>query len=134
MTEIDSLVRKAKKYLKSAALLLENQDYESCASRVYYAMFYSVEALLLTKKLSFSSHKGVLSGFGQYFVKTGIFSKEMSKNLNQAFEKRQLGDYGSSFAIEKEEAKELLENGQSFVRIITQYLEKLSWDNQGSAD
>jgi uncharacterized protein (UPF0332 family) len=134
MTEIDSLLEKAKKYLKSAALLLENQDYESCVSRVYYAMFYSVEALLLTKKLSFSSHKGVLSGFGQYFVKTGIFAKELSKNLNKAFEKRQLGDYGSSFVIEKEEAKELLENGQSFVRIITQYLEKFPQDNQENPD
>jgi uncharacterized protein (UPF0332 family) len=131
MSEIDSLLQKSKKYLNSAALLLKNHDYESCASRVYYAMFYSVEALLLTKKLSFSSHKGVLSGFGKYFVKTGIFSKEMSKNLNKAFEKRQVGDYSSSFVIEKEEAEELLENGQSFVKILTQYLEKLPQDNSG---
>jgi hypothetical protein len=29
------------------------------------------------------------------------------------------------FAIEKEEAKELLENGQSFVRDIDQYLKQL---------
>lgn len=125
MSEIDSLIKRADKYLNSAKMLFENQDYESCASRTYYAMFYSVEALLLSRKLSFSSHKGVLSAFGQHFVKTGIFSKDMSKNLNLAFEKRQLGDYGYTFVIDRVEAKELLEIGQSFVSKISQYLKKL---------
>lgn len=125
MNAIDSLMERAKKYLNSAKLLFDNQDYESCVSRLYYAMFYSVEAVLLTKQLSFSSHKGVLSGFGQHFVKTGIFPKEMSKQLNKAFEKRQLGDYSTIFAIEKEEAKELLDTGQSFVLDIDRYLKQL---------
>ncbi|HEY4717309.1 MAG TPA: HEPN domain-containing protein [bacterium] len=47
----------AKKYLKSAELLLKEEDYESSISRAYYAMFYSAQAMLLTKNLSFSSHK-----------------------------------------------------------------------------
>ena len=124
MSEIDSLINRAEKYIESAKLLFESQDYESCASRIYYAMFYSVEALLLLKKLSFSSHKGVLSAFGQHFVKTGVFSKDMSKKLNLAFEKRQLGDYGYTFVIDRVEARELLEIGKSFVNEIIQYLKK----------
>jgi len=55
MKEIKSLIERARKYLKSAEVLLENKDYESCVSRAYYAMFYSVEAVLLTRNLSFSS-------------------------------------------------------------------------------
>ena len=74
--------------------------------------------------MSFSSHKGTLSAFGQYFVKTGVFPKNMSKQLNLAFEKRQLGDYGHTFVICEEEAEELLESGQTFVDQITQYLKK----------
>jgi uncharacterized protein (UPF0332 family) len=131
MNAIDSLMERANKYLNSAKLLFNSEDYESCVSRVYYAMFYSVEAVLLTKQLSFSSHKGVLSGFGQHFIKIGIFPKEMSKQLNKAFEKRQLGDYSTIFEIEKEEAKELLENGQSFVRDIDQYLKQLPQTDTG---
>lgn len=126
MNAIDSLMERANKYLTSAKLLFDGQDYESCVSRVYYAMFYSVQAVLFTKQESFSSHKGVLSGFGQHFVKTGIFPREMSKQLNRAFEKRQLGDYSTIFAIEKEEAKELLENGHSFVKDIFRYLKQLT--------
>ena len=52
-------------------------------SRVYYAMFYSVEALLLTEGISVSSHKGVISVFGERFIKTGIFVKRMAGYLEK---------------------------------------------------
>ena len=75
MREIDSLLERAKKYIKSAQILIDSEDYESAVSRVYYAMFYAAEAILLTKELSFSSHKMVISSFGRYFVKDWYFSK-----------------------------------------------------------
>jgi len=72
MREAASLIERAKKYLKSSRMLLVAGDYESSVSRAYYAMFYSAEAVLLTKDLSFSSHRGVISAFGEYFVKNDI--------------------------------------------------------------
>jgi uncharacterized protein (UPF0332 family) len=60
MSEIETLLERAAKYLGSAELLFKNKDPESCASRVYYAMFFAVQALLLTKELSFSSHRDSL--------------------------------------------------------------------------
>lgn len=122
MTEAASLIERAKKYLKSAGTLLEEKDYESSVSRSYYAMFYSTEALLLTKNLSFSSHSGVISAFGEHFIKNGIFPKEMGRELNRAFEKRQLGDYEYTFVISQEEAQELLQKSESFVSEVVQYL------------
>lgn len=122
LSEIDALLDRTVKYIESAQMLLESEDFESCVSRVYYAMFYAVEAALLTKKLSFSSHKGVLSAFARHFVKNGIFPKEMSKQLNLAFEKRQLGDYGHTFVICEEEAEELLEIGKDFTEKIRTFI------------
>ncbi len=124
MKEISSLIERAKRYLKSAEILLEEGDYESSVSRTYYAMFYSAQAMLLTKNLSFSSHKGVISAFGEQFVKTGIFPKEMGKELNKAFEKRQIGDYEYTFVIAKMEAEEILENGEKFIEKIAQHLKE----------
>ncbi|MEA2074743.1 MAG: HEPN domain-containing protein [Euryarchaeota archaeon] len=124
MKEVESLIKRAMKYLKSARILLEDGDCESSVSRAYYAMFYSAEAMLLTKGLSFSSHRGVISAFGEHFVKTGIFPKEMGKELNRAFEKRQLGDYEYTFVISEDEAKEILENGEKFVEKIVQHLKE----------
>ena len=124
MKEIMSLIARSKKYLESAELLFKSGDYESSVSRVYYAMFYSVEALLLTEGISVSSHKGVISVFGERFVKPGVFGKEMSKELSRAFEKRQLGDYEYTFVISKDEAQEMLEKGKDFVEKIIVFLEK----------
>ncbi len=87
-----------------------------------YAMFYVAEAALLTKNLSFSSHKGVISSFGEHFVKTGVFPKEMGKELNRAFEKRQVGDYEYTFVITKKEAEQLLRSGKEFVNTVANWL------------
>ena len=122
--EIKSLLARSGKYIKSTGLLIKAKDYESAASRAYYAMFYATEALLLAKELSFSSHKAVLSAFGEHFVKTGIFSKDLSKALTRAFEKRQISDYEFTFVISEKEAKELLEEAENFMASISGYLKK----------
>ncbi|VVB87154.1 HEPN domain protein [uncultured archaeon] len=124
MKEIESLIARSRKYLESAEILLKSGDYESSVSRVYYAMFYSVEALLLTEGVTVSSHKGVISAFGERFIKTGVFGKEMSKELSRAFEKRQLGDYEYTFVISEDEAREMFEKGRNFVETLIKYLEK----------
>ena len=123
MKETSALINKAKRYLKSALILLEDGDFESCVSRTYYAMFYCTQAVLLTKKLSFSSHKGVISAFGKHFVKTGIFAKDMGRELNRTFEKRQLGDYEYTFVVSRNEAELILKNGNEFVSKITDWLQ-----------
>ena len=122
MTEINALLERSERYLKSAALLLNDGDFESAVSRTYYAMFYAVQAVLLTRGLSTSSHRDVLSTFGKEFVKTGAFSQEMGRELNRAFQKRQLGDYTHTFSISQEEAKSLLDKGERFVQEVENYL------------
>ena len=124
MKEISALIERAQRYLKSAKILLEDGDYESSVSRTYYAMFYCVQATLLTKELSFSSHKGVISAFGEHFVKTGIFPKALGKELNRAFEKRQVGDYEYTFVISEGEAEQILRSGKEFVYTVTNWLNK----------
>lgn len=122
MKEIEALLQRADKYLKSSTLLLKAEDFESSISRSYYAMYFAAQAMLLKKGLSFSSHKGVISAFGEHFIKTGIFSKDMGKELNRAFTKRQISDYEFTFVLTKEEAEKILENAKFFVKKITVYL------------
>lgn len=124
MNEIKALIDKANRYIKSAKLLLDDGDYESAVSRIYYAMFFCTEAALLTKNLSFSSHKGVISAFGEHFIKTGIFDKKLGKELHRAFEKRQLGDYGCTSVIEHNEAELMLQSGANFVNSVANWLKE----------
>jgi uncharacterized protein (UPF0332 family) len=124
MTEANSLIDRANRYLSSAEMLIREGDFESAVSRTYYAMFYAVEAVLLTKNLSFSSHKSVISSFNRDFIREGIFPKHMSKDIGLAFEKRQLGDYEFRFVIESAEAVQMLEKGKSFVQTIVAWLQQ----------
>ena len=123
--EVRFLIKRAERYLRSARLLLIDGDYESCVSRTYYAMFYAAEAALLTKGLSFSSHKGVISEFGKQFVKTSIFPKEAGRVLNKIFEKREISDYSYTFTISRSEATKVLKEGTWFVKLVSSYIERV---------
>lgn len=124
MNEIKELVGRANKYLSSARLLLDSEDYDSSVSRSYYAMFFVTEAVLLTKKLEFSSHRGVISAFGQHFVKTGVFPKETRTMLQNAFDMRQQGDYSFRPVIQEATANQILNQAKVFVGKIIEYLEE----------
>ena len=87
-------------------------------------MFFIAEALLLTKGLSASSHKGVISLFGEHFVKTEVFKRDLGKAFNDAYDKRLVGDYGVGFLVTKEEARDLLEIAQKFIQELKSYLNK----------
>ena len=124
MTEIKDFIDKAEKFLITAEKALRIEDYDSCASRCYYAMFFMAEAALLTNNLTASSHKGVISLFGEHFVKTKILDRNLGKALNDAYDKRIVGDYGVGFSVTKEEAQDLLETAQDFVQKLKNYLKR----------
>ncbi len=122
MKEIRDLIEKAEKFLTTAEQALKIEDYDSCVSRCYYAMFFMAEAALLTKDLSASSHKGVINLFGQYLVKTKIFDKSLGRALNDAYDLRLMGDYGIGFTVSESIAKDLLETARNFVDVLKHYL------------
>jgi uncharacterized protein (UPF0332 family) len=119
---IDELTEKANKFLRTAEIALELGDFDSCVSRCYYAIFFLAEAALFTKGLSASSHKGVLSMFSQHFVRTGIFPREMGRLLNDAYDKRIVGDYGIGLTLAAEEVQQLLTDARAFVQTVSEYL------------
>lgn len=124
MNEINDLIKKSEKFLETARLTFDSGDYDSCVSRCYYAMFFMAEAVLFTKGIKASSHKGVISLFGEHFVKTGIFDRELGKALSEAYDMRLNGDYGVGFAVEKKEAEEMLKTSQDFTKELKDYLKQ----------
>jgi len=122
--EIRDFIEKAEKFLSTAENALNTGDYDSCVSRCYYAMFFMAEAVLLTKSLTSSSHKGVISLFGEHFVKTKILERNLGKALNDAYDKRLVGDYGIGFTVTEQQAGDLLETAQDFVQKLKSYLKK----------
>ncbi|HNS19063.1 MAG TPA: HEPN domain-containing protein [Sedimentisphaerales bacterium] len=124
MTELRDLMEKADRFLHTAEYVLGTGDYDSCASRGYYAMFFAAEAALLTTGLTASSHRGVISLFGERFVKAGILDRHLGNALNIAYRKRIIGDYGVDRSVTRQEAEELLEAARDFVRKVKSYLDQ----------
>ncbi len=124
MKEITDFTDKAEKFLCTAENALSSGDYDSCVSRCYYAMFFMAEAVLLTKKLTASSHKGVITLFGAHFVKTNIFGRRLGKAINDAYDKRLVGDYGVGLTVTEGQAQDLLGKARDFVDNLKGYLEK----------
>ncbi|MHA1187551.1 MAG: HEPN domain-containing protein [Candidatus Heimdallarchaeota archaeon] len=124
MNELKDAISKAEKFLVTAELVLKHGDYDTCVSRCYYAMYIMTESVLLTKEIQASSHKGVISLFGQHFIKAGIFEEDMGKAINNAYDKRLYGDYSIGFTITEIIAKEQLKIAKKFVKTIKNYLLK----------
>ena len=122
--ESRALIEKAKRYVRSAEILRVVKDYDSAASRLYYAMFYCAEALLLSKGLTYTTHRGVISGFGQHLVKRGELPAEMHQWLREAFDKRQRGDYISVSLIDEQDVQDLQVKGEQFIQQTEAFLQR----------
>lgn len=118
------IIQKANRSINTAKRNIEEGDYDFASSRAYYAAFYAIQAILLTKNLSFSKHSAVISAFNQYFVKTMLFPKHFSKLISRLFRERQIGDYDFDLSIDKKDAIEDIESARkihSGIFIFTQY-------------
>lgn len=104
--------------LAEAQVMADSDYWNACVNRLYYACFYAVTALLLTKQLSSSKHTGVRGLFSLHFVKTGIIPKDMAHLYNTLFDARQESDYEDFFTVEKEDAKIWLEQAKEFVALL----------------
>ena len=122
MSHQDFLFQKAVQNLAAAELLLQEGFDDIAASRAYYAMFYVAEALLFTKGLAFSSHSAVIAAYGKEFARTGLLKAEYHKHLRDAFQARQVGDYGVESAVTRSNVAKLIEWGKDFLREAEEYL------------
>ena len=65
--------------------------------------------------LTFSSHRGLISAFGQYFAKTGELDYRFHQALIAAFGQRQLGDYSVQSGLCREDIDTMLVDAREFL-------------------
>lgn len=120
--ELERYMEREQLELQAVALNLQKGFYAVAVSRAYYAMFYAATALLKSKHIERSKHTGVISTFGQYFVKSGLIEAEFAKMLTQAFDSRNDTDYDLMLMPDEEFAQAELNDAKRFVKRIEQYL------------
>lgn len=97
-------------------LLREGGSLWSVVNRAYYAMFYAALALLISVGRGAAKHSGIIALFDEHFVKTGLLPHEMSKWLHKAFDLRQIGDYRELASLTENQAREVLQWAEDFVK------------------
>jgi len=90
-------IESAHKTFEAAKVLAENEFWNSVVNRLYYSIFYAVNALLVMNEIQTKSHSATKSQFSLHFVKTGKFDKKYGKLLSELFDWRQKGDYENIF-------------------------------------
>ena len=121
----DILLEKAERNLKTARLILADNDPVSACNRAYYAMFYAACAALIVvgqPKLAMAkTHSGLISSFSQYLVKSGDFTADFGRMLAFESKRRIVADYEGD-PTTTEEATDSIANATQFVDAITRWI------------
>lgn len=108
-------MERAKEAIEEAKILFDSGHINSYVNRLYYACFYAVSALLLTRNISTSKHGHLRSLLHKEFVKTGLIPQEMGKHFDLLFNSRQEGDYADLVVFKADEVTDWLAQTGTFV-------------------
>lgn len=112
------------KTFDAAKILAENGYWNSEVNRLYYAVFYAVNALLVAHKIKTKSHSAVKSQFSLHFIKTGKLDIKFGKLLVKLHNLRQKGDYENVFDYDEESVKPLFEPVAEMIKQIEKEIQK----------
>lgn len=94
----------AKECLNDSLVLINSQSYKASANRSYYAVFHAMRAVLAFDEFDSKKHSGIISEFRKRYIKTGVFTAEISKIIDLQFSARSHSDYDDFYIISKEES------------------------------
>jgi uncharacterized protein len=106
---------RAREALAEAVLLLDNGHANTGVNRLYYACFYAVSALLLTKGLTATSHSGLRTLFHQHLIRPGLLPLGQGPLYDRLFDQRQRSDYADLVHFGVDEVRAWSVDTQAFV-------------------
>ena len=124
---IHDRLRQARNFLDEAeALLSEGAELSFVINSLYYAMLYSVLALLGARKITTYSQSTAVSTFDREFIESGHFDKRFSEALQRAFGLRPSCACKEQKAITREDVEWLLLQARDFPDAVEKYLKKIA--------
>ena len=119
---INYRLERAIQTLNDASTLITQKSWNSAINRLYYACFYSAQALLLKHSINAKTHSGTKAKFFQQFIQTRIIEKEYSRLYSDLFDWRQQGDYADFIEFDQETVEPLPARVADFIEIVKNLL------------
>lgn len=129
---IEYRLQRARESLEAAQLLTDRGMYSEAVSRMYYACFYAVNALLYYNGMSAKRHGGVQALFNRHFVRTGQVSKDFGRLYNDLFDLRQQSDYEDLYRPNPDEVRQMIPQVEAFIEAISRLIESTITDEATS--
>lgn len=117
-------VEQAKSTMREAEFLLGNDMLRGAMNRIYYSMFYMLQALSLKYEFESSKHARLLGWFNKTFIHSGEIDVRFSKIITKGYNMRTKGDYATIYAMDKQELEEMYGEMTEFIEEIELFLKK----------
>ena len=114
-TLVQYRLERAREALAEAAVLLDSGHANTGVNRLYYACFYAVSALLLTKGLTATRHSGLRTLFHQHVIRAGLLPLVQGQLYDRLFDQRQQSDYADLVHFDVDEVRSWCGEAQAFV-------------------
>jgi len=121
---IEYRIEQAKSTAREAEFLLNNDMLRGAMNRIYYSMFYMLQALSLKFQFESSKHAQLLGWFNKTFIHTGEIDIRFSKIITKGYNLRTKGDYATIYALDKQELLEMYEEMTEFIKEIERFLKR----------
>lgn len=121
-TMIKYRTEQANEVINEVEVLLKNGLLKVAVNRIYYGMFYILNALALKYKFNTSKHHQLIGWFNKTFIKDRKIAPKYGKIIRRAFSSRTDSDYGISVKFEKSEVEKLYEEMKDFISTIEKHI------------
>ena len=115
-------LEKAENTFSQIEELRKLEYWDTIANRLYYSVFHAVTALLIHDAHPVNTHKGAIALFGNYYIRTGIFSSEDGRLYSDLQTMRNNSDYNCSYDATKKEIEPLIEPARLLIEKISKRL------------
>ena len=121
-TIVNRELEKAQRTYDDAVFCAKEGKWEAAANRFYYALFHAMSALLINDGYQVKSHRGILSMFGEHYIRTAIFSRQDGSLLSDLVLMRDNADYNCFFEADEEKLQPYIEPTQLLIEKIKQHI------------
>lgn len=111
--------------LQAARTLKSHGLYKGAVNHCYYAYFWIVRGLFLSKDIFTETHSGVQSKFAELFIVTNLIPKKYGQYLAKLFRERQIADYELNGEFTEEDIDEYISMAEDFMEFMRENHSKL---------
>ncbi len=117
-------MNRARETFREVDIHIQNKLWNTAVNRLYYACYYAITALLLSKDIKVQTHSGARQMFGLHFIKPGLIDNKLGKFYSDLFDKRQMCDYDDFTDITREDVMDLIVPAKELIKKIEDILKK----------